>query len=104
MLIEWTLFRCCMWIVNTHLRDFRGSWWWAQLLLSVTAFGGLIFAVVFLGRLAWHSQWLDLAFAIGIAIVVMPLMTTIWQKTGESIYLLSPAAMAGAPVLAYLMW
>lgn len=104
MLIEWTVFRCCMWIINVHASNFRGSWQGVRLILSMASMAGFIFAIAFLGRLAFNSQWVDLASSIAIAIAALPIMSFIFSKLGESALLISPLAVILGAYLAITLW
>ncbi|PHS59658.1 MAG: hypothetical protein COB03_02110 [Alteromonas sp.] len=104
MLLEWTAFRCCMWIINVHAGNFRGSWQIVRLILSLASMAGFAFAVAFLGKLAFNSQWVELASSIAIAIAVLPVMSFIFSKLGESALLVSPLAVVLATYLAFSLW
>ncbi|HAO02965.1 MAG TPA: hypothetical protein DCQ42_14915 [Halomonas sp.] len=104
MLIEWAIFRCCMWLVNVHARNFRGSWEWLKLALPVASIAGFLFALAFLGRLALNSEWETLAYAIVITIAAMPVMTFFASKLGETMLFFSPIAIIIGTYLAISMW
>ncbi|BCB62193.1 hypothetical protein HaloA020_28940 [Halomonas sp. A020] len=104
MLVEWTVFRCCMWVINVHASNFRGSWQGIRLVLSVASMAGFVFAFAFLGRLALNSEWVDLASSIAIAIGALPIMSFIFSKLGESALLVSPLAVVLAAYLAFSLW